>query len=55
MSQLHNHKHRSQTKMIPHFQRIIKKEISDGSEQISISLTDATTLLGKTYGLLALN
>ncbi|MBA0819142.1 hypothetical protein Gohar_021861 [Gossypium harknessii] len=24
MSRLHNHKHRSQTKMIPHFQRIIK-------------------------------
>ncbi|MBA0730204.1 hypothetical protein Golax_023383 [Gossypium laxum] len=25
MSRLHNHKHRSQTKMTPHFQRIKKK------------------------------
>ncbi|KAH1115004.1 hypothetical protein J1N35_008382, partial [Gossypium stocksii] len=32
-----------------------KKKISDGSEQISTSIIDATMLWGKTYGLLTLN
>ncbi|MBA0840707.1 hypothetical protein Goarm_003269 [Gossypium armourianum] len=43
MSRLHNCNHRSQTKMVPHFQGR-KKKISDGSEQISTSITNAAML-----------
>ncbi|MBA0779629.1 hypothetical protein Gotri_003867 [Gossypium trilobum] len=43
MSRLHCN-HRSQTKMVPRFQRR-KKKISDGSEQISTSITNAAMLL----------
>ncbi|MBA0802402.1 hypothetical protein Gohar_012699 [Gossypium harknessii] len=44
MSRLHNRNRRSQTKMVPHFQRR-KKNISDGSEQISTSIIDVAMLL----------
>ncbi|MBA0766944.1 hypothetical protein Gotri_015932 [Gossypium trilobum] len=46
MSRLNNRKHRSQTKMVPHFQRRNKK-IYYLSEQIYTSFTNVATLLGE--------
>ncbi|KHG06168.1 Ribosome biogenesis nsa-2 [Gossypium arboreum] len=46
MFQLHNSNHGSQTKMVSYLQRR-KKNVYDGSEQVSTSINDAAMLLGE--------